>query len=67
MASDREDARRTAASLGLGRLDNEALDLLAAGAKSTRDLAARLPKDLHWTEESALVFTALTAETGGRR
>lgn len=65
--ADREEARRTASSLGLTRLDDKALDLLAQGMRTTRDLASRLPKDLHWTEESALVYAALAAKAGGRR
>ena len=64
---DREEASRAAASLGLKRLDVKALELLAQGARTTRDLAAQLPKDLHWTEESALVYAALVPRSGGRR
>lgn len=67
MADDRADTRRQAAALGFTRLDEAGLALFGQGARSSRDLAAKLPKDLHWTEESALVYTALAAKAGGRR
>ena len=54
MTSD--EARRMAQSLGLTKLDNSDLDLLAQGSRSNVATAARLPKDLHWTEEPAHVF-----------
>jgi ABC-type transport system involved in cytochrome c biogenesis ATPase subunit len=62
---DRDELRRTAAALGLTRLEDKHLDQLAAGMKSTRALADRLPKDLHWTDEAAHVFS-LTGRGGGR-
>ena len=60
---DRDELRRLAAAQGLTWLEDRHLDQLAAGMKSTRTLADRLPKDLHWTEESAHTFS-LVRERG---
>jgi hypothetical protein len=49
-------ARALAEAEGLTRLDGKHLAQLAQGVASARELAAKLPKDLHWSEESALVF-----------
>ena len=62
---DRAELRQIAAACGLGKLDDGHLDQLAQGIRTTRELAGRLPKDLHWTEESALSFNL--ARKGGRR
>lgn len=62
---DREDFRRRAIACGLEKLEDAHLEQFAQGARTTRDLAARLPKDLHWTEETALTFSLVGK--GGRR
>jgi len=56
MANDEERARDIAAAAGLSRLTDEHLAQLAKGVASIRELAAKLPKDLHWSEETAQVF-----------
>ena len=53
---DRTALRRFAVELGLAKLSDASLDELAAGVRANRQLAERLPRDLHWGEESALVF-----------
>lgn len=52
----RDDIKRLAAEHGLGKLTERHLDQLAASVSNNAQLVARLPKDLHWSEESALVF-----------
>jgi hypothetical protein len=56
MTKDEERAREVAAAAGLARLTDEQLAQLAKSIASTRELAAKLPKDLHWSEEMAQVF-----------
>ena len=56
MSTDETDARRLAAALGLTKLDAKHLGHLAQAIASTRELADKLPKDLHWSEEPALTF-----------
>lgn len=53
---DRERAREIAATVGLHNLTDRQLAQFMAGAASCRALADALPKDLHWSEESALVL-----------
>lgn len=57
--SDIDDAegRRLAKAAGLTRLDDKQMAAFIAGARSTKALADRLPKDLHWTEECAHIFS----------
>lgn len=51
-----ERTREAAAAAGLDKLDEKQLDQLATGIASTHELAGKLPKDLHWSEEPAHVF-----------
>ena len=51
-----KDLRRTAEAYGLPKLDEKQLEEFGRGIEATRTLAARLPKDLHWSEESALIL-----------
>ena len=53
---DDDRAREIATAAGLTKLDEKHLAQLALSVASARELAAKLPKDLHWSEESALVF-----------
>ena len=53
---DDDRAREIAAAAGLGKLDDKHLAQLANSITSARELAGKLPKDLHWSEEIALVF-----------
>ena len=62
-----ERARELAAAVGLTKLDEKHLAQLAQGIASARDLAAKLPKDLHWGEEIALIFRLATPAEGGKR
>jgi hypothetical protein len=45
---DKDLAKEIAAAEGLPKL--------AQGVASARELAQKLPKDLHWSEEIALIF-----------
>ena len=53
---DDERARQIAALTGLAKLQAKHLAQLANSVASARDASAKLPKDLHWSEEIALVF-----------
>ena len=56
MTTDKDRAREIAIAAGLTKLDAKHLDQLARSVASARELAEKLPKDLHWTEEIALTF-----------
>jgi hypothetical protein len=45
-----------AAAAGLPRLSDKHLEQLQKSWASARELAAKLPKDLHWSEELSLTF-----------
>ena len=53
MTADEETARKLALAMGLSKVDPKQLTDAVASA---RKLVAQLPKDLHCSEESALVF-----------
>jgi hypothetical protein len=55
---DKKQAERTASAIGLTRLEDAHLGQLARSVESARELSARLPKDLHWSEEIAVIFRA---------
>ena len=57
--------RRLAREAGLTRLNDQHLEQFALGLTSTRTLAERLPRDLHWTDELAVVFR-LRPRQGGQ-
>ena len=61
-----ERAREIATAAGLTKLDAKHLDQLARSVASARELADKLPKDLHWSEEMALTFR-LPRPAGARR
>jgi len=48
-----------AAAAGLPRVSDKHLDQLQKSLASARELADKLPKDLHWSEELALTFRLL--------
>jgi hypothetical protein len=56
MTNDEKHARQIATAEGLTKLDEKQLAQLAQSVASARELAGKLPKDLHWSEEIALVF-----------
>jgi hypothetical protein len=62
-----ERARELAVAAGLNRLDQKHLAQLAEGIASARELAAKLPKDLHWGEEIAIAFRLAPPAEGGNR
>ena len=66
MIMDENRAREIAAAAGLTKLDEKHLAQLAQSVASARELAGKLPKDLHWSEEIALVFR-LPTPGGARR
>jgi hypothetical protein len=59
---DKDRAQEIAAAEGLTKLDEKQLAQLAQSVASARELAGKLPKDLHWSEEIALVFRLPTPE-----
>jgi hypothetical protein len=65
MATNNDTLRHTAATAGLGKLDEAHLAELERAMESARELGARLPKDLHFSEEIALTFR-LSAPSGNK-
>lgn len=63
MGSD--DVSRAAKAAGLDRLTVEQRAEFERCAKVATELARKLPQDLHWTDEMALVLR-LTPRAGGR-
>ena len=63
---DKDRAQEIAAAEGLTKLDEKQLAQLAQSVASARELAEKLPKDLHWSEEIALVFRLPTSEDAKR-
>jgi hypothetical protein len=53
---NRADLTQIAAAAGLTRLSDEHLEQLRSSLASARELADKLPKDLHWSEELCLTF-----------
>jgi hypothetical protein len=62
-----ERARELATAAGLTRLTEKHLAQLGEGIASARELAAKLPKDLHWGEEIAIAFRLAPPPEGGKR
>jgi len=59
MEEDKKNqAQHAAIAAGLTRLKAAHLGQLARSVESGRELSGRLPKDLHWSEEIAVVFRA---------
>jgi hypothetical protein len=56
MTMENDRARQIAIAAGLTALDEKHLTQLANSVASGRELAGKLPKDLHWSEEIALIF-----------
>ena len=54
MENDR--AREIAIAAGLTKLDDKHMAQLANSVASAREVGGKLPKDLHWSEEIAVVF-----------
>ena len=54
----KKQADHAAMAAGLTRLEEAHLGQLARSVESGRELSGRLPKDLHWSEEIAVVFRA---------
>jgi hypothetical protein len=53
---EQADLIRIAAAAGLTRLSDQHLEQLRRSLASARELADKLPKDLHWSEELSLTF-----------
>lgn len=64
MGQDQDRARQVASAAGLQKLDERHLAQLARSIQAAADLGGRLPNDLHWSEESALVFRLPIPPTG---
>lgn len=54
---DDAEGHRLAKAAGLTRLDEKQMADFITGARATKALTDRLPKDLHWSEECAHVFS----------
>jgi hypothetical protein len=63
MTTDNEKAQQLATSARLTKVDQKQL---AAAVASARTLTARLPRDLHWSEEIALAFRLPTPGSAKR-
>ena len=66
MAMEDDCTRQVALAAGLAVLDEKHLAQLANSVASGRELAGKLPRDLHWSEEIALIFR-LPAPAGAKR
>jgi hypothetical protein len=53
---EKADLSHIAAAAGLTRLSDHHLEQLQMSLASARELADKLPRDLHWSEELALTF-----------
>jgi hypothetical protein len=53
---EKDDLTRIAAAAGLTRLSDQHLEQLQMSLASARELADKLPRDLHWSEELSLTF-----------
>jgi hypothetical protein len=62
---DKADLTRIAAEAGLTRLSDQYLQQLQFSLAAARELADKLPKDLHWSEELSLTFR-LPRPTGAK-
>jgi hypothetical protein len=62
---DKADLTRIAAEAGLTRLSDQHLQQLQFSLAAARELADKLPKDLHWSEELSLTFR-LPRPTGAK-
>jgi hypothetical protein len=56
MAMEDDRTRQVALAAGLAVLDEKHLAQLVNSVASGRELAGKLPRDLHWSEEIALIF-----------
>jgi hypothetical protein len=63
---DKADLIRIAAAAGLTRLSDGHPAQLHSSLASARELADKLPKDLHWSEELALTFRLPQARSDKR-
>jgi hypothetical protein len=62
-----DELRRIAADAGLPNLEGKHLEAFARALKTNREQAKALPKDLHWSEESSLVFQLPSSVAGGKK
>ena len=53
---DKTEVRRIAAAHGLTKLTDKHLEQFAESIKIKEKLVAGLPRDLHWSEEGALIL-----------
>ena len=57
IAMDTREAQRLAHQMRLVRLEEKQLGQLARSIETARELAQKLPSDLHWSEEPCVVFS----------
>lgn len=62
-----DELRRIAADAGLPKLEGKHLEEFARGLDVNREQVKMLPKDLHWSEENALVFQLPSSVAGGKK
>ena len=64
---EHDEAQNLATSVGLAKLEAKHVKLLAESIKAARALAEALPKDLHWSEEPAIVFRVASSKANTGR
>jgi hypothetical protein len=62
-----DELRRAAADSGLPKLEGKFLEEFGRSIEVNRDTVKLLPKDLHWSEESSLVFQLPSSVAGGKK
>ena len=62
-----DELRRIAADAGLPNFEGKHLEALERALNTNREQAKALPKDLHWSEESTLVFQLPSSVAGGKK
>jgi hypothetical protein len=62
-----DELRRIAADAGLPKLEGKHLEGFEKALNTHREQAKALPKDLHWSEESSLVFQLPSSVAGGKK
>jgi hypothetical protein len=56
---ENDEARQLARAVGLSRLTDRHLVQLTRSLQTAQELGRKLPKDLHWTEEAAVISRPL--------
>jgi hypothetical protein len=62
-----DELRRIAADAGLPNLEGKHLEAFERALNTNREQVKALPKDLHWSEESTLVYQLPSSVAGGKK